>query len=106
MINEKGAKTVGLTVKDFIGKDDNEIFPAEIAKRVMEIDQNVFNGQNHNGEEKVNDDLYFYSHKFIIEDEESGEKVLAGISTDISELKISENELLEATPQSRRSQFA
>ncbi|MBL4603491.1 MAG: PAS domain S-box protein [Emcibacteraceae bacterium] len=96
MINEKGAQTVGLTVKDFIGKDDKEIFPEEIAEKVMQIDRNVFNGQNHNGEEKVNEDLYFYSHKFIIEDEESGEKVLAGISTDISELKISENELLEA----------
>ena len=96
MINEKGAKTVGKKAEYFIGKDDSEIFPAKLAKRVMELDRSVFDGQPHNGVEEVDADTIFYSHKFIIEDEENGERVLAGISTDISKFKKTENELFDA----------
>lgn len=93
MINEKGASSVGLSVEDFIGKTDVEVFPADLANRVMELDRQVFAGQDHNGEEKVSDELHFYSNKFIIEDDDTGERVMVGISTDISELKSSEKEL-------------
>lgn len=96
MINEKGAEAVGLTVESFIGKTDLEIFPKELAKKVMALDREVFDGKQHSGEERVNDELVFFSNKFIIEDEGTGERVLAGISTDISELKNTENELSQA----------
>lgn len=96
MINEKGAKIVGKKVEDFIGKDDSEVFPPELAKKVMELDRSVFEGKPHNGEEELDEDTIFYSHKFIIEDEESGERVLAGISTDISKFKKTEKELFDA----------
>ncbi|MDG1997012.1 MAG: PAS domain-containing sensor histidine kinase [Emcibacteraceae bacterium] len=96
MINDKGAQSVGMVVEDFIGKDDSEIFPDAVGKRVMALDREVFNGTPHSGEERIDDYKIFYSHKFILEDEETGERVLAGISTDISELKQTENELSEA----------
>ncbi|MCP5380984.1 MAG: PAS domain-containing protein [Kordiimonadaceae bacterium] len=96
MINEQGAKSVGLTVQDFIGKTDLEIFPEELANRVMKLDRRVLNGHHHSGEEKVNDDLYFQSNKFAVKDEKSGKKAIVGISTDITELKKSEQKLQEA----------
>ena len=96
MINEKGASSVGLSIRDFIGKTDAEVFPAELANRVMELDKKVFAGQDHNGEEKINDEQYFYSHKFIIKDDDTDERVMVGISTDISDLKNGEKELERA----------
>ncbi|MDG1707538.1 MAG: ATP-binding protein, partial [Emcibacteraceae bacterium] len=96
MINDKGAQSVGMTVEDFIGKDDSEIFSEELGKKVMALDREVFNGTPHNGEERIDDYKIFYSHKFIVEDEETGERVMAGISTDISELKKTEKELSDA----------
>ena len=96
MINEKGASSVGKTINDFIGKTDAEVFPPELANTVMELDRKVFAGNNHNGEEKVSDDLYFYSHKFTITDEDTGERLLVGISTDISDIKNTEKELERA----------
>lgn len=96
MINEKGAKSVGKTVADFIGRDDRDIFPEETAKRVMELDRQVFEGDAYSGEEWADGDQVFISHKFIIEDEESGARVMAGISTDITEMKKTEKELSEA----------
>lgn len=84
MINEKGAAALGLKVEDFIGKDDSEILPPDVASTVMELDRSVFEGIPHSGEEKVSDDLIFQSHKFIIEDKSTGDRVLAGISTDIT----------------------
>ncbi|MEZ5759112.1 MAG: PAS domain-containing sensor histidine kinase [Emcibacteraceae bacterium] len=96
MINEQGAKSVGRTVQDFIGRTDLEIFPEELANRVMELDRRVLNGHHHSGEEKVNDDLYFQSNKFVVRDERSGKKAIVGISTDITELKKSEQKLHEA----------
>lgn len=96
MINKKGATSVGLKVKDFIGKDDSEIFPPEFAKRVMELDRSVFDGTPHNGEERVSDDLVFHSHKFILHDKKRGDRVLAGISTDITEQTKARQELEEA----------
>ncbi len=96
MINKKGAASVGLKVEDFIGKDDSEIFPPEIAQRVMELDRRVFDGTPHNGEERVNDNLVFYSNKFILWDKKRGDRVLAGISTDVTEQTKARIELEEA----------
>ncbi len=96
MINEKGAASVGLNVEDFIGRDDSEIFPPQIAKQVMDLDRSVFAGFPHNGEERVDDELVFHSHKFILEDGETGDRVLAGISTDISDQIKARKELEEA----------
>ena len=96
MINEKGAASVGLQVEDFIGKNDLEVFPKELGEKVMELDRSVFSGKPHNGLEVIDDEQVFYSHKFVVEDDETGNRVMAGISTDISELKKVERELLEA----------
>ena len=96
MINDKGAKTVGKTAEDFIGKDDSEVFSEELAKRVMALDKKVIEGTEFSGEEYVSDGLYFYSHKFIVEDKVTGERAMAGISTDISALKSTEKKLFEA----------
>lgn len=96
MINEKGAEAVGLKVENFIGKTDADIFPEELATKVMALDRQVFDGTPHSGEERVDDELVFFSNKFIIEDDETGERVMAGISTDISELKSTENKLSDA----------
>lgn len=85
MINKMGAAAIGLEVEDFIGKDDSEILPPDVAAEVMKLDRMVFAGTPHNGEERVNDNLVFHSHKFILQDKDNGERVLAGISTDISD---------------------
>ena len=39
MINEQGASSVGKKVKNFIGKDDKEVFPAELANKVRALDK-------------------------------------------------------------------
>ncbi len=103
MINEKGANSVGKEVVDFIGKDDSEVFSSTLAKKVMELDRRVFNGHIHGGEEKADGDQVFYSNKFIIEDETTGERALAGISTDITELKQTEKELFEARKKAEKA---
>lgn len=96
MINENGAKSVGMTVDDFIGKDDTEVFPPDLAKAVRALDKQVFDGEVHEGEEPANEGRIFYSHKFTIKDEETGERVLVGISTDITQFKNNERDLIEA----------
>lgn len=96
LINESGAKAVGKDVKNFIGKDDTEVFSEELGTKVMELDQQVFKNGKFDGEEVVDEDTVFYSHKFIIKDKQNGQKILAGISTDISELKKTEKELSAA----------
>lgn len=96
MINKKGAASVGKCPKDFIGKDDTEIFPKKVATRVMKLDQEVFDGYVQNGEEKADGDQCFISQKFIIDDKKSKTRILAGISTDITEIKRTEKKLLEA----------
>ena len=95
MINEQGANSVGKKVENFIGKDDKEVFRAELANKVRALDKKVFDGSAYNGEEAVDEDTIFYSHKFIIEDPETGERVLAGISTDISKFNKTERELFD-----------
>ena len=103
MINEKGANSVGKTAADFVGKDDSEVFSSELAEKVMELDRRVFNGYIHSGEENADGDQVFYSNKFIIEDEITGEKALAGISTDITALKQTEKELFEARKKAEKA---
>jgi PAS domain S-box-containing protein len=95
MINENGANSVGKTVSDFIGKTDKDVFPKELADKVMELDRKVIEGIDFIGEEMVTDELYFHSNKFMMEDEDSGERFMVGISTDISELKIAQQKLQE-----------
>lgn len=96
MINKKGAKSIGCEVADLIGKDDKDIFPPNVAERVMALDKSVFEQEDFHGEERADGDQYFYSHKFILIDPETNEKILAGISTDISDLKRTEKKLVEA----------
>jgi two-component system, cell cycle sensor histidine kinase and response regulator CckA len=97
MINENGAKSVGKTVSDFLGKDDNEVFSPALAERTIKLDKKVMDsGETHSGEEYAEGDQCFYSHKFVLRDEKNGAKVLAGISTDISALKNTELKLFEA----------
>ena len=59
MINEQGANSVGKKVEDFIGKDDKEVFPAELANKVRALDKKVFDGSAYNGEEAVDEDTIF-----------------------------------------------
>lgn len=41
MINTAGARAIGRTIADIIGKDDTELFPPDLGRKIMESDRRV-----------------------------------------------------------------
>lgn len=90
-INPAGARILGLTIEEIIGKDDTELFAPEIASKIQATDRQViFSGQTQVSEEviPVGDTMQtFLSTKDIYCNSQGKPLGLIGISRDITEQK-------------------
>lgn len=96
LANSAALKAVGKSESEVIGKDDGELFPAESAKVIKEVDLRVLqSGQPQTAEERLETtygDSYWLANKSPYRDPEGNIIGLIGISRNISELKHNENE--------------
>ena len=97
--NYKAAAAVGIKPENFIGSTTRDIFPPELADRLIDLDQRILNGSIDKVTEvfKVTDEenvRWFKDIKFPI-NIRPGKKLLGGISTDISDLKLAQETLEE-----------
>lgn len=99
MINSAGAKAVGKPVEDIIGKDDCQLFPADIALPIMENDRRLLaTGVNQTYEDPVlvRGELHtFLTTKTICRNEQGNVIGLIGIARDISDRKLVEQQIKE-----------
>lgn len=90
-VNQKTSNFIGLPVEQIIDKTDYDIFPKEVAQKLIESDKITYQleGQIYNNEEEIIKDFevyYTYSGKKIIKGIQN-EVLLLGYSFDITELK-------------------
>jgi len=105
LINSAGAKGVGKSVEDFLGKDDTEIFPLEFASQLTENDRKIMTsgaGQIleetlENGDSKQ----IFLSRKSVWKDSQGNIIGLVGFTQDITAQKIQEAALKESEERFR-----
>ncbi len=97
MVNRSFREMVVTNYEDIIGRTDAELFPAELAEKFVEIDQQVVErGELVESEEEAphSDGLHTYiSAKFPLRDSQGDIYSICGISTDITERKQDEEEL-------------
>ncbi|MBI2031619.1 MAG: PAS domain S-box protein [Candidatus Levybacteria bacterium] len=95
MINHQRAKFLHLKIKDIIGRKDNNLFPKEIAKKLIENDQKVLKEQKELifEEQLINQKIRnpiihtFLSVKFPLHDLNNKFYAICGIATNITERK-------------------
>ena len=97
--NPAAIETVNLSADEFLGKTTRDLFPSEIADRLIEVDRKVLNEEKTTITEEWIDTKNGKNHwrkdiKFPIE-LLSGKKLLGGIAIDISDLKRTEIALSE-----------
>jgi PAS domain S-box-containing protein len=99
-INEAGAKMLGSTVENIIGRTDKDIIPDDIAREFQKTDEYViWSGQVYEREEKgIIDDKYytFLTHKSPWKDNSGIIIGLIGVSSDITKRKQTEIRLKES----------
>lgn len=99
-VNQSFEKFLNVRAEEIKDKTDFDLLPKEVAKVVRENDLTVLNtGETLETVEMVPDadgnENYWVSHKFLIEPK-SGEKLLGGVSINITERKQMESELESA----------
>jgi PAS domain S-box-containing protein len=96
MINDAGAHSVGKTVEEMLGRDDEELFPPEMGREFREHDRRILaEGKVDTCEEVANVGgarLIFHSTKGPYRDHHGKVVGLIGISRDITERKLAEEE--------------
>ena len=97
--NYLAASAVGIKPENFIGSTTRDIFPPEVADRLIDLDQRILNKNIDQVTEviKVTDEenvRWFKDIKFPI-NIRPGEKLIGGISTDITDLKLAQDALEE-----------
>jgi PAS domain S-box-containing protein len=98
--NPAAIKSVGKKPDEFIGSTTRELWPPQLADKLIELDRKVLDGESpkiteewrntENGDVRWHRDIKFPIRL------ESGKKVLGGIAIDITELKQSEQNLQKA----------
>jgi PAS domain S-box-containing protein len=107
MINPAGARFLGRTVEEVIGKDDTELFSAETARAIMEGDRRVLEA----GDTLTYEDTgtaagvtrCYLSAKSPYRDTRGRVAGILGISRDISERKQAEEDLRRTADELARS---
>jgi two-component system, cell cycle sensor histidine kinase and response regulator CckA len=99
MINSAGARLLGKSVEDVIGKDDASLLPPEAARAIRELDLRILvTGETESLEETVSGPgpRIFHSTKAPFRDRQGNVIGLVGISRDVSEMKRLEADLRQA----------
>jgi PAS domain S-box-containing protein len=97
MINRAGARFLGKSAEEVVGRDDTELFPPDAAQKIMANDREVVgSGQPHSFEERATlegVEITFLTSKVPYVNE-AGEVIgLIGVSRDITERKALEDQL-------------
>lgn len=88
-VNKAYQEVFGITPDEWIGKTDRELFPSEVAERLMATDRKVFeSGKFHAFLEVIprEDGLReFLTYRFLVPSITGGEDLLAGVAIDLTE---------------------
>ncbi len=100
MINSAGARIVGQTPPEVLGKTDAELFSEDSARRVNELDRRIMaSEQPHTTEETMTAQgvtRIYLSTKGALRDEQGNVTGLVGIARDITELKRMEEQFRQS----------
>ncbi len=104
MCNGPGAQMVGFTVEGLLGRTDVDVFPAEQARMLREIDVAILaSGETRTGEEQLSlpgrPDAIFLATKGPIRDERGDLVGVFGISRDITERSLQQRMLAQSRAQ-------
>ncbi|MBE9103223.1 PAS domain S-box protein [Vacuolonema iberomarrocanum] len=106
LMSDEYGRTFGVEPSTVIGKTTVEIVPPEQAKEIIQNDRQVMESRQTIQFEEIislaDGEHTFLSVKFPIEDEQGEVVGLGGISTDITEYKQTEADLLESEKRFRR----
>jgi PAS domain S-box-containing protein len=106
LFNNAASRIVSKSAGEILGKDDREIFPPEQAKLLMTIGARVMaNGQTETNEETLDTQLgrrVFLATKGPLRDTEQRIFGIFGISRDITERKLVEEELFKRNEELER----
>ena len=106
MCNAQGARMVGFSVEDLLGRTDADLFPPEQARMLRQIDLSILaSGETRTGEEQLSlpgqPDAVFLATKGLVRDAR-GERIgVFGISRDITERSRQQRLLAESRAQLR-----
>lgn len=96
-VNKQTASSLNLEIEEFIGKTDLDVHPENIANKLQDDDDQVWQSNELIiKEEEItrgSERFHLLSGKKIIEDEINNTKMLLGFSLDITEKKIQEDKL-------------
>jgi PAS domain S-box-containing protein len=104
--NAMALESVGKKPEEFIGMTTRDLWPPQLAERLIELDRQVLHGKTPNITEEwrnteADDKRWRQDIKFPIT-LRSGKKLLGGIAFDITSIKQNENKLKEAYSEIRR----
>lgn len=100
LINSAGADVIGKPIDQIIGRDDRELFPSEVAARLMADDRETMSGLEQARFESIvpfmGESRVFYSVKTPHRDRQGKIIGLVGVSRDVTELKQAEERLRQS----------
>lgn len=98
LVNKEFGRLIDGSTEDMIGKTDFDIFPAQVAARIVENDRRVIDmGKQLRFEEKIpakdgKEEIY-YSQKFPLLNEQNEVYAIGGVSTNVTEQKANTEKL-------------
>ncbi|HLP39893.1 MAG TPA: PAS domain-containing protein [Fibrobacteria bacterium] len=107
MINSAGARLLGRSVEEVIGKDDGALLSPDAARTIREQDLRILvAGKTETFEETAGDGRIFHSTKAPYRDRQGNVIGLVGVSRDVTDMKRLEAELRQAQKMEAVGQLA